>query len=292
MLRTSAVTIVFFISIALWLPASAQSQVDSLSIINKDHSLAPAEKIAMLSAEYDRIYEKNEENIDNLSNETLIGMFKASDMLSNYTLLKGRASSLHYVRIVNLTISELNKRGLVDASHYRAAMRTNIASRQFQEAKLLADISPLELSPSLQAMPSYGRRIILVGNQQNASVESVSIDEGIRLVIVSGCNVAAKAIQDIVSNSQLLKSVEDADALWLMPPTSYLDLEMMSGWNSSYPSQPIQMAFDSSEWPEIDFTIIPNFYIFKNGRVVDNISGWNESEKSNELQSLLNKYRK
>ncbi len=289
MLRASIFIAAYTFLAALSSPALAQLPLDDLNVINKDHSLAPADKLAMLSAEYERTYAKQEGKITHLPDDFLISLFKAADMLSNYSLLKGRAGSLRYVSTVNLVIAELEKRGLAEAAHYRAAIRTNISARQFQIAKDLAATSSSELSPSIKSLPSYGRRVIAIDEDHSAIVKSTDVDRRTRIVVVSGCNVASKAIRDIFSNSKLLKLFNDGDALWLMPPTSDLDLEKMEEWNNTYPSQPIQMAFDTSEWPEIDFSVIPNFYVFENGKVIGQVSGWNESETSDQLLFLLNK---
>ena len=270
-------------------PAFAQSQPDKLSAINKDHSVASSEKLQLLSAEYDRAYASSESNISNLSNDLLSDLFRASDMLTNYTLLKGRADSLRYLKTVNLTIAELGRRGLADAERINAARRTNVAARQFQDAKRLDDTA--SLPQSMRSLPSFGRRVIAIDKDQNISVKDVTIENGLSLVVVSGCNVSTKAIRDIMSNSNLLNSLNETGAIWLMPPTSDLDVGIINEWNSTYSSQQIQMAFDSAEWPEIDFSIIPNFYIFKNGKVISHMSGWKGAESMIQLQDLLNEAR-
>ena len=106
---------------------------------------------------------------------------------------------------------------------------------------------------------------------QLLSRDTLDLTRGLHIVVVAGCHFAKDAATAISANPSLNRLFQD-HGVWLAPASE--PISDVAEWNLQLPSQPIQIAWRERDWPQISSWNMPTFYIFRDGVLVTQWSGW------------------
>lgn len=233
-------------------------------------------------------------HIQDTESEDVRSMFQASDMLFRYAEVYSDPNPESYLKRMEAAFKELRRRGLATGkddllmfSAYLAAWDTDKAKLLKKSSSYLSDeIVPITIIDDVleENIPAH-----MVVSETGDFVTLRNVDMGIsnRIVIVSGCHVSKKAAMAISSNDVLRKAFSRGNAIWLAPAGSNFDLRAIQNWNREFPGQQMSVAYRNSAWKDIDFSGIPAFYFFKDGKLLAEHNGWPRDGVPSEIIEVL-----
>lgn len=128
-------------------------------------------------------------------------------------------------------------------------------------ARDFADRSEVPRNMMLQVSPDGSK----------LSRTALDLDEGLHIVVVAGCHFAKDAATAISADPALDRLFRE-HATWLAPDSE--SIAQVADWNRALPTQPIQIAWRERDWPQIASWAMPTFYLFRDGRLLTQWSGW------------------
>lgn len=106
---------------------------------------------------------------------------------------------------------------------------------------------------------------------------------GVVMIKHPHCGFCQLAVQTIEADPALMAALED-NSLWLVSAAELDEPSVIVRWNQEHPF-PLRYASDANEWPELDFSSIPRFYVFRDGVLVQKLTGW--PEDNSQLPKLI-----
>lgn len=73
----------------------------------------------------------------------------------------------------------------------------------------------------------------------------------------------------------------------MLAAEGHLDPAFIRGWNEELPDQPLTVAYKNEGWPGIDFSSMPHFHFFSEGRLIASYSGWSKGPIHPEIVKAL-----
>ena len=199
-------------------------------------------------------------------------LFRAASILASIS------RHLHYLDDLQTDLIELHRRGIATSGQVVGVHEALVAARRFPDANALAsaypaaDIKPL---PSLEVAPGIAADVptVLVMEPDGKSMlrKPVDMRAPVRIIVVAGCHFSEDAVRAIRADHELDELFHE-NAIWLAGENE--SLQDVLQWNRDFPDQPMNVAWRDGEWRELDLKRIPTFYIFRNGELVDQWSGW------------------
>jgi hypothetical protein len=170
-----------------------------------------------------------------------------------------------------------------------------LAARRFEQARAFADIRPhLADVPIPQVVdplgPSFkGRSAFAYDAARNTltrlALPSPSSKELV-MVVGAGCHNSTNALQAIHDDAALQARLQGAHLVLVTAPNAPIETDLITEWNAANPVMPIRAPYNAQEWQGIEVTGIPSFYLLRNGKVVDQRTGWPAEGKA-ELVKLI-----
>ena len=110
--------------------------------------------------------------------------------------------------------------------------------------------------------------------------KAASTPVGTRVILMVGptCHFSLDALNEIASNRVLRAQLIGADLLILTPPRSTLQLPSIGQWNTRHPDLSIRIPYEREGWSDIDIALVPQFLIFRDGKLVQRIVGWKDNQ--------------
>lgn len=183
-----------------------------------------------------------------------------------------------YLDDLRLDLAELHERGIATRGQIVGVHATLVTARRFLDANTLAIAYPaagIKPLPPLQQAPLVhdGSPTALTMAPDGKSMLRQPVDMWVplRIVVVAGCHFSEDAARAIRANPQLDKLFHE-HAAWLAPENESLPDVLQ--WNREFPDQPMLVAWRKDEWSTLGSWDIPTFYVFRNGKQVDQWSGW------------------
>ena len=216
--------------------------------------------------------------------------------------------------VVELAAASLNQR-LIDAQNQlfqelkrrqietrrginQSMLATMLSQRDFEKARtFVAEHSDLDTRriPTVKSnLPKnfQGRSAYAYDSITNTLIQhEVHFTTKKRLVMVvgAGCHFSHDALAKISSDPDLQNAARQFDLLILNPPSEPAPLFFIENWNNKHPELPIYVVSNRQEWLDIDRSGVPMFYIFENGKVVQETEGWRGQATVDWLLQALNK---
>ena len=103
------------------------------------------------------------------------------------------------------------------------------------------------------------------------SRDTLDLARGLHIVVVAGCHFAKDAAIAISADPGVNRLFQ-SHGVWLAPASERIS--DVAEWNRQLPSQPIQIAWRERDWLQIPSWNMPTFYIFRDGALVTQWSGW------------------
>jgi hypothetical protein len=206
----------------------------------------------------------------------------------------GTAASIsHHARYLDdqrTDLTELHRRGIATSGQIIEVHDALIAARRFADANALASAYPSAEAkplPRLQQAPNLhdGSPTALIGVPDGKSLLRTPVDMQVplRIVVVAGCHFSVDAARAIRANPEL-DTLFREHAIWLANENERLS-DVLT-WNREFPDQRMHVAWRNDEWSMLKSWNIPTFYVFRNGKQVDQWSGWGTSGMGNLLSHL------
>lgn len=173
----------------------------------------------------------------------------------------------------------LETRGLGSQQDPLQLQRILVSARMFDEARRFADAHPDARLPSLPAFTqsrnfSAGQPTVWrMAQDGNTWVRSAIDLNPVQIIVTAGCHFAEDAARAIPQDP-VLGPVFQRHARWLSPAPGRENIDEVRDWNRQHPNARMDMVHDRAEWPMFERWIMPTFYIFKDGKIVDSVSGW------------------
>jgi hypothetical protein len=259
-----------------------ERRFDELSIMAKpDFSLPNAQRIAAQVRLYDRLFGAYQmpERLRQLSALDLRLVTRATE----FGLYEQNTT---HIGQLDMDLAEMQRRGMAVDDDYTNLYRLLLSSRQFAKAKALARQHPgMEVgaipavSEKLDLQHHWPTALSIDPRRRRAMIrESYDPDLPLRVVAITdeGCHFCEEAASAIQADARL-RRLFAGHALWLASQSNDFDYAM--AWNHRFPSQPMRIAWQNSEWPMLDWSALPAFYVFRNGQLVKKFRGWEGIKK-------------
>lgn len=196
----------------------------------------------------------------------------------------------HYLDDMQIDLAELHRRGIATAEQIVDVHAALVAARGFSQANTLARTYPsagIKPLPPLQkashAQDGGPTTLIVVPNGKSLLRKAVDMHASLRIVVVAGCHFSIDAVRAIRSNHELDKLFRE-HAIWLAGENE--PLPAVLDWNRTYPDQSMHVAWRNDEWSMLKSWDIPTFYVFRDGKQIDQWSGWGTHGMSNLVSHL------
>ncbi|MBN7136816.1 hypothetical protein A7A76_18900 [Lysobacter enzymogenes] len=263
--------------------------------INKMRELTPMQKGRRLERAYATHFAPLEKRpLQSVPAEDLQAMFEAADMLAFYAAFDRSERGVRYLERMIAADGALRAKGIRRADNARSLYGGLIAARRFDEAKAFAAATPELDAPALPAFdtvadfdPARPAYYELVGPGRMRLRNAEPLGRGPRIVVVSGCHFARDAALAIGADARLKHAFSQGQALWLGAPERSLDTKDIAEWNAELPHARMVVAYRPEPWRDIDFSSMPRFHVFKDGKLLGSHSGWGRSSPAPELLDLL-----
>ncbi|MGC1548560.1 MAG: hypothetical protein WA777_08520 [Rhodanobacter sp.] len=253
-----------------------EQNYDELVLQKEDSSLPDAERFARHNQQYDRLFAKYQQpdSLRSVSSPDLRLLKRAVE--STVFVLPDAA----HVAQLQMVLAEMQRRGMAEDNDYASLYRALISTRQFAEAKTLAQQHPgmdagtfPAFSQSKTLPQGWPTALTLDKQSQAMSRAAFDLSSPLRIVVVADCHFSQDAARAIEADAQL-NPLFAQHAIWLASQEEPFDSAI--DWNRKFPDQPIHIAWQNSEWPMLDSWAMPTFYVFHDGKLTKKFNGWND----------------
>lgn len=260
--------------------------------INRSN-LAVEYKAAELIDQYDKHFRSGKDNCNAATNSDLRARFMAANMLAGYTMFSHFEKNDGYIKEMEKCLLRLTSSNIATDKDYNDLFGAYISARKFDSARSLAENHPDRDFPHVprvyitSTFIENQRSVISLSHANDLVAASIPASPEISIIVVSGCHFALDALRSIESNEKIRTAFNKANALWLIPGDRTLDIAGLREIKSNFPSNRTYLVYKNSAWPEIDFSISPNFYFYKDGQLIRKIEGWSDHGTTKEMLSTL-----
>ncbi|QDH69114.1 hypothetical protein [Marilutibacter alkalisoli] len=256
--------------------------------------LSEVEQRNAISQAYEQGFRQklSDTHLRSASDDDLIWFIKAASLASVYSR---QPLPLQDLRLI---LSESERRGITTDDQRTTFYRVLIGYRQFDEARDYLDKHP---SLDVEQPPAIGvstesengkEQAYVVDQEQHRLLPHLfHLSEGTHLIVISHplCAFSRSAMETVETDPELSQAF-DGVATWLTPVDTRLHFNKVQTWNRDHPKTQVVIARHRQDWPMIDSWATPNFYLLRNGEVLDHFSGWPRDGSNRErLIQMLNR---
>lgn len=211
-----------------------------------------------------------------------------SQLLELAMLANWAADDLRYLRLAQLIMEEMVRRGEATRAHSELLVHELQSKRQFAAAARLADLTGLPGLPNFTIDDFHSptarspTTLRLTHNAHRLARAELDTYGRAKVVVLSTptcpyCRSAAKAI----SNDAFLKRFFAQHSEWVLPTNASFEYDALIQWTQTYPHLQHSLMFDAAEWPAyygVATAPTPTFFIFDNGTLRTKLAGWPDDE--------------
>lgn len=257
-------------------------------------SISPREKVEKLEVEYDRKFAVHRDALRSLNDGDLLAMFRSANMLASYTMFFHTEKNPRFLAAMEAAYREMRRRDLSPDAVASDMAGAYIAARRFADAnRIIAANGDTELPmlPDSVAKDGFveGRPGAFLVDAKSDLVRLANFDttSGDVIVVVAGCHFSRDAAEEIAGTPSLRRAFGKARTLWLQPADRQFDLNQIQAWNREFPDQPMLVAYSHAPWRGVDFSEIPNFYFYRDGKLIAQHAGWKKGAPPQAVMSAL-----
>lgn len=183
------------------------------------------------------------------------------------------------------TLDELERRGLATRNEIRAMNAMLIKagrleqSRKFSSRHVAAGLLPLPPVIAPEAVANGVPSALDVSAAEHALLHEVVELAPLRIIVVAspGCGFSRAAAKAIPADPEL-GPIFAKHAVWLAAPGELAGLDALRSWNQNNPKAALRVAASSERWPMLALDSYPQFHIFRDGQLMQSVSGWPTGE--------------
>lgn len=255
--------------------SEVEKHFDEQSAIKPDFTLPDAQRFAAEKRDYDRLFGgffRASNTLHSLGNPDLRLLTRALRMA-----LYAAPDAEHVAQLRRL-LQEIQGRGMTEDADFETLYAAEIGTRQFTEAAMLHKEHPgmhvAELPTFVpESVSENGQPTVLSIDTHSSTMRRQAIDLGgpLRIVIIVGCHFSEDAAHAIEADAQL-RSLFAQHTIWLANPAEQIG--DVSAWNRQFPDFPMHVAWSQDEWSMLPNWGMPTYYVYRNGQLVKQFSGW------------------
>ncbi|MET0254523.1 MAG: hypothetical protein ABW193_01940, partial [Luteibacter sp.] len=216
-----------------------------------------------------------EDRMRSISNADLRRSFMAAKIALIHT------HCYRFVEIMKNTRNEMVRRRMIHSNEDRHTQGALVLLRRFEEARRFVavngDLRHLSIPNirSITAPLDQWHRVMAEGKSGLLDVMPLNLPRGFHVIAVAhpDCTPSIRAMQDILADSDLSSTLA-AHVTWLIPPELEMDLTKPLAWLRQSAPQRGFLVYSRTDWPGIDMTETPAFFVTVDGSVVDVVRGW------------------
>lgn len=261
-------------AVATCAESDIEQRYDEFVLYEPDASLSDAKRTTLMGQRYDQLFSSylTADALRAVDHTDLRLLERAiQDVVLNL-------SSTAHIPQWQMTLAEMQRRGMLEDKDYAPLHQALIASRDFKTATALAeqhpdmgdDTSPTLLA-SLPLRPGQPTALTLDAAKRTMQRTPFDLSAPLQIVVVASCHFSQDAARAIKADAQLRPIFVD-HAIWLADQRE--SFSSVTDWNHEFPQQPIHIAWQNSEWSQLDSWTMPTFYVFRHGQLVKQFSGW------------------
>lgn len=273
--------------------SAADSAYGKMMEVNLSRGDSIPEKLRRLETVFDESFAPLLKSPERISDDEVRQLYGASDMLASYTMFFDAGRNAAYVGSMGVAFRELRRRSIATDADAGNLFDALVASRRFEEAALLKRSSPALSDKNVPIVAKAAdfredapAEMALVSGRE-FSLRNVNLDARHRIVVVSGCHISEAATKAIDGDPALRDAFARAGAIWLAPADRNFDGQAVQRWNNEFPRQGMTVAYRNETWKGIDFSQIPAFYFYKDGKLVAKHTGWQKRGVPPEIAAAL-----
>lgn len=186
------------------------------------------------------------------------------------------------------------RRGLDDS-----VLHALIAAREFGQARaFIATRGHLAANAVPQVVDTLGPAFVgrsvfdydRVGHALTRKALPVVNGTELVMVVDANCQPSRRALEALRTDAALRARLQQARLTIIVPPAAPIPFGFVADWNAANPVLPMHIPFNHREWAGVNVRSVPMFFLLKNGRVVDGVTGWPPEGNANALRALLDAY--
>jgi len=271
-----------------------ENVLNKMAAINSSQGLNVEQRMSHMSDLYRSSVTSSMQDLAHQSNRDLHMLFTIEDMASSYSQFTHQQLHLTYLRDLQHTYDELDRRREATEDEIQQLYRQLLGARLFDRAKKLYVAHyniGLAAPPRIEIAPGFVRNepaaYSLGRDGQSLVLQNVDIGGPYRIVVVAQCHIARDAANAIANDPQLSEGLRQGHVIWIEGSGEELTPISLNEWNSSFPGKPLSIAYDNDTWKGVDFSASPQFFLFKNGVLVSELKGWSPKAGKQQLATWL-----
>lgn len=201
-----------------------------------------------------------------------------------------------YVGAFENVFAERERRRLTIDEDVKTLQDLLLSMRRFEEAERLAAEHPEAHLPALPAFrdslgSTTGQPTVWRLEPGTRGMTRTAIDLGpTQVLVTAGCHFSQDAAEDI-SKDAILGPAFASHARWLVQAPGIEDIAAVQDWNRRFPRAQAHMIHARDEWTLFPTWTMPVFYVVRDGKVIDKVSGWPRNPAENR-QPLIEALRR
>lgn len=277
----------FFLWLAFGMHADAQAAAENQNLTPAEQAYLAFAKIeqshfgqddqaSILARAYDTRFTpmQSPHSLAQASDRDLAALFRASSSVSFYAPSPSHLSDLRH------DFAELEKRGAATDEQRQDVFEALFQSRDLAEMQRFAASHrnaglPPPVTSDLAFSPGQMHGLLSVTGPHTVHPSVAVMPSGPFVVVIShpGCHFTQHAVQAIEHDEALRAMIKD-HSVWVAPADRNVDLSGFVAWNTAHPIAPIALAGSRDAWPEVRNWRTPTFLFFRNGHLVQQVTGW------------------
>jgi|GEM_PF-2117482 len=213
--------------------------------------------------------------LGSLAEEDVRAYMSAADTVAFYTF------DPLYLDRVEGAFRVLERRGRVTSFDVSNMYQGYVEFRRFDTAIALAARHPgieQEALPTFHGLSGPAEGPTVMALQSDGSIQRVPAGlapVGPQVIVTAHplCHFSDAAVREIAQDPEL-EALFTNRTLWLMPQDRRMNLDVVAEWNRQFPDYAMRWAYQTSDWPMIKRWATPNFYFYRDGKLVTTVIGW------------------
>ncbi|HEY6940801.1 hypothetical protein [Dokdonella sp.] len=223
-----------------------------------------------------------------LDDSDLEALFDVDSLVGFYSLNPRHAEAMR------AAVDEMVRRKIDVSEQRRALLKIYIANRMLDEAGKYSE----QIGDGAERLPRFEDDAFtgtsqptlwyLSGDASSVLRYSFPLREGVRVVVTAHpwCPFSRNAARDIEGDPKL-SALMARYAVWVVPQHPMPNFGDVAKWNAQHPDLHMRIAYQADEWRDIANWATPVFYVFKDGRLMATVTGWQDAKQLEKLREAL-----
>ncbi|MBY0572618.1 MAG: hypothetical protein K2P84_02965 [Undibacterium sp.] len=106
------------------------------------------------------------------------------------------------------------------------------------------------------------------------ALKSAKTGTQVIMVVSEGCHFSLDALNTLASDTDLHHQLKQNQLLVMVSSSDTSPFRFVKQWNAAHPQLPLHIPYHPAEWTQVKTASVPQFFIFKDNKLVKVMSGW------------------